>query len=290
MTMKWIGMALLGVTVMGCASSFEPTDPCESDPAGQGCLPEVRDETTAPPAPGTSPDPGSNPTPDPTPTPDPNPAPTPDPNPTPDPEPTPEPTPDPQPDPTPDPEPTPEPDPEPAPDPDSVTPSTVEVRLTWDSDAWFVDPDLDIFYCQEGAYDFVSTGCVWFQNPQRDWGPGDGTNRVSLVDSKVPGVAEVLTHHSPAPGRYHLAIYAYDMGDSWDSTATLTIRVNGVQVFASTELFVFDETMWYAAVIDWPQTQTPARFTHGPTCRNDGHNTCRYGLYEGIAVIDPNAR
>ncbi|RDV37584.1 hypothetical protein DV096_13850 [Bradymonadaceae bacterium TMQ3] len=71
--------------------------------------------------------------------------------------------------------------------------------------------------------------------------------------------------------------------------ATVKVLVGGVEVYRSTQVFETSATMWYAAVLDWPELRTGggAGISEGADCVASAQNTCvTGGLYDTMVYLD----
>lgn len=155
----------------------------------------------------------------------------------------------------------------------------LEVVLTWNTD----DSDIDILLSKRAEDGLCSANTCGYDScrpnvgGRPDWdgsgGPSEGDPLLEVDNTQGYGPEKIVLA-SPANGTYYARVHAYRLGPGQTTTATVTVRANGVVIGTFSQLLTGNKDLWEGVTITWNGNTATAtastQVTPNQTCGSNG--------------------
>ena len=123
------------------------------------------------------------------------------------------------------------------------------MELTWDTNN--VDLDLHLLQNTSASLFDVPDDCNWC-NKNPDWGEAGASDDPRLDLDDLADGPENINVLSPADGAYPVVVHYFDPIGGPATTATVTVWLDGVEVFRDSQILTRNE-VWEVGQVNWPQ-------------------------------------
>jgi hypothetical protein len=153
---------------------------------------------------------------------------------------------------------------------DAVPEDRIRVELTWAGST----SDMDLHLARDLGPFYETPGDVSWCNANPDWGTAgfaDDNPRLAL-DVDAGFGPENINIFEPVDGEYQVRVHLYEDADDGDTTATVTVFLDGVLEWEGSKLLARNE-VWDVGRILWPE----AAFSpdNGPAWDAEGVRECQ---------------
>lgn len=132
---------------------------------------------------------------------------------------------------------------------DAVPVDAIHVELTWSGPTG----DMDLHLADGDAAFYAVPGDASWCNPNPDWGVSalaDDDPTLLLDDAGGFG-PEQIGIPTPADGAYPVRVHFFDDGEDGDTTATVSVFVDGALAWSGSEVLARNE-VWDVGQVNWP--------------------------------------
>jgi hypothetical protein len=133
----------------------------------------------------------------------------------------------------------------------AVPEDRISVHLSWGNGP---TSDMDLHLARDLGDFYVTPGDVSWCNANPDWGTAgfaDDDPRLDVDDDDGYG-PEIINVFEPVDGEYQVRVHLFDDADDGDTTATVTVSLDGEEAWSGSKLLARNE-VWDVGRILWPE-------------------------------------